>query len=123
MTYRALATSLVMVLALAAGPAMAVEWTGQVVALYPEEQAFAIDAEGTLVELQVVPEATDELVTRYGQLKLGDTIRVEVNEEELLAMAIEILPSMTEPGQMEEPKNLEPVEPMEPKSESARGGY
>lgn len=120
MTYRTLSAALVMVLALTVGTAAAVEWTGQVVAIYPEEQAFAIDTEGTLVELQVVPEAADELVARYGQLKLGDTIRVEVDEEELLAMAIEILPPIVEPGLIEEPKVLEP---MEPKSESAGGGY
>ncbi len=120
MRYHVAFVALAVILGLVATPVAAVEWTGQVVALYPDEQVFTIDSEGTMVDLQLQPKASEDLRTRYGQLKVGDTVRVEVNEEELLAMAIEVLPATIPSSPTGEPGV---VEPMEPKPETGKDGY
>lgn len=112
--------TMVLVFGLVAAPALAVEWTGQVVAVYPEELVFAIETEGNLVELQVLPQASEELKAQYDQLQVGDAVRVDVDELDMTAMAIEILPSMEPFNPWDEPRTMET---MEPKADPGNSGY
>lgn len=109
--------ALVVALGLVATPALAVERIGQVVAIYPEEQAFTLDAEGVEIDLGLGPRVTKELKARFSELKVGDTVRVEVDEQEEIAMAIEILPGSVQPEPWAEP------EPGEPRAETMRKDY
>lgn len=104
-------TTLVLGLAFLATPALSdtQQWTGSVMAIQSEEQIFTLNTKGKEIKIRLGPGATEELRALYGQLRVGDTVRVEADDEDLIAMSIKILPA---PEQLAPKAETEAVPPL-----------
>lgn len=96
-------------LALVSKQALAIEWTGQVVENYPDSLVFVVIQGEQEVELWLGPEPAGAMLELYQKLQVGDTVKVTFNEEEAIALTLEIVERAPQ-GQEQVPA----VEPQEP---------
>lgn len=110
---------LVAALALVSKQALAIEWTGQVVENYPDSLVFVVIQGEQEVELWLGPEPAGAMLELYNKIQVGDTVKVTFNEEEAIALTLEIV-GQAAPGQEQAPV----VEPREPeKQEKTNPSY
>lgn len=100
MRYLVAMAALVLGLGLLAAPALTdtVHWTGNVMAIQPEEQLFTLSTKGREIKLRLGPKATEELRMIYNQLRVGDNVKATGDDEDLLVTALKVLPPAPEAG-------------------------